>query len=172
MFYSLPIVLFFRNSSGKVSGLLFIFFCIVTPTFQMTRCAYPGAYKAQYSVFFGCRKPDRKSSLKVCGWLLCLASIQERNSPSRQSLPVHKCNIQPLLLVYIYKLLSYLKIFPCGCRNINRYTQMHAYIHACIHTHLLKTNFRNLVQKVVWLHNNKFVGHQVLYNLQSWSSTT
>jgi len=47
-------------------------------------------------LFFGCRIPEestRKAGFEVCERSLRLVFDWERNTPLRQSLPVHECNI-------------------------------------------------------------------------------
>ena len=48
------------------------------------------------SMLFGCRTPEkstRKAGFEVCGWSLHPVLDWERNTPSKESLPVHECNI-------------------------------------------------------------------------------
>ena len=57
------------------------------------------------TLFFSCTMPEkltRKAGLEVCRWLLHLVFDWERNTRSRQSLPVRECNIQALFSLYYF----------------------------------------------------------------------
>ena len=80
------------------------------------------------TLFFGCRTPEkstRKAGFEVCGRSLRPVFDWERNTPSRQSLPVHDrlCLAFIVCIQAAFKL--QVKICSRGCGKI--------YIHA--HTH-------------------------------------
>jgi len=49
------------------------------------------------TLFFGCKTPEkstRKAGFEVCGWSLRPVFDWERNTASKESLPVRECNIE------------------------------------------------------------------------------
>ena len=55
-------------------------------------------------LFFSCKMPEestKKAGFEVCGRSLRPVFDRERNTPSRQSLPVHECNIGLICLAFI-----------------------------------------------------------------------
>ena len=88
------------------------------------------------ALFFGCRTPEkltRKAGLEVCGRLLRLVIDWERNTPSRQSLPVRESNIGLFSLNCLYT-----SCFQASSRKFAHVgAERQTNIHTCIHTHTL-----------------------------------
>ena len=133
MFYSLFIVLFFENSSGKASELLFSFIlvCAVTPT-SNDKVHISCEPDRPTLVFFSCEmavNTAKKAWFQVCGELLRPIFNQTRNPPLSKSLPV----IQALFLAHIG---CFHQLMVCwrgrgktNKINIQTYMNTHTHIH-------------------------------------------
>ena len=86
--------------------------------------------------FFGCRTPEestRKAGFEVCGQSLRPVFDWERNTPSRQSLPVH----DRLCLAFIVCIQAAFKLQVKGLLTWVRKDKQ-IYIHTCIHIYTNK----------------------------------
>ena len=91
-------------------------------------------------LFFGCRTPEeltRKAGFEVRGRLLRPVFDWERNTPSRQSLPVHECNISLYCLYTGCFQASSKRFAHVGAeRQTNIHTYIHTYVHTYVHTYI------------------------------------
>ena len=129
-FFILSRAIFFENSHSKVSRLLFILVCVSMghDHFQNNEMCISWEHTRPTTVFFSYIK-RQKTQLGKRGSKsveLLLSALLRKELRFKQSLPMRKCNTQPLFLVYVG--CFFLMVCSRGLRERQTHSNMHAYM--------------------------------------------